>query len=86
MQKMLVAQVALLVLIAVGFGELVYCGVYDDIHDAIVSTLCLSCIKLDPVSRLDFVFETANGEDHPEFVLENLTKGPLFIEYRSDVC
>ncbi len=97
MQKMLVAQVALLVLIAVGFGELVFefsvyeeltsdFGVYDDIHDTIVSTLCLSCIKLDPVSRLDFVFETANGEDHPEFVLENLTKGPLFIEYRSDVC
>lgn len=97
MQKMLVAQVALLVLIAVGFGELVFefsvyeeltsdFGVYDDIHDAIVSTLCLSCIKLDPVSRLDFVFETANGEDHPEFVLENLTKGPLFVEYRSDVC
>ena len=85
MQKMLVAQVALLVLIAVGFGELVYCGVYEDIHDTIVSTLCLSCIKLDPISRLEFVF-LENLEDHSEFVLENLTTGILFIEYRSDVC
>ncbi|MCK4825002.1 hypothetical protein KA005_55145 [bacterium] len=85
MQKMLVAQVAFLVLIAVGCGELVYCGVYEDIHDTIVSTLCLSCIKLDPISRLEFVF-LENLEDHPEFVLENLTTGILFIEYRSDVC
>lgn len=87
MQKKLVVQVALVVFIAAGIGSLVfYYDVYDDIQDTIVSTLCLSCIKLDPVSILDFVFETANEEDHPEFVLENLTKGPLFIEYRSDVC
>ena len=31
-----------------------------------------------------FVFETANGEPHPEFVLDNLTKGPVFLEYRQD--
>ncbi|UCD14042.1 MAG: hypothetical protein JSW60_01100 [Thermoplasmatales archaeon] len=97
MKKMSVVQVALLVLIAVSFGELVFdfsvyeelfldFNIYDDVHDTIVSTLCLSCIKLDPVSRLDFVFETGNGEEHPEFVWKNLTKGPLFIEYRSDVC
>jgi hypothetical protein len=76
-----------MVVITISIGGLVYYyEAYDDIHDTIVSTLCLSCIKLDPVSRLDFVFETANGEDHSEFVLEDLTKGPLFIEYRSDVC
>ncbi|MFW6122428.1 MAG: hypothetical protein ACOC80_16225, partial [Petrotogales bacterium] len=87
MKKIAAIQLTLLILIAgVGGSMLLYTGVYDDIHDTIVSTLCLSCIKLDPVSHLEFVFETANGADHPEFVLENLTKGPLFIEYRSDVC
>jgi len=87
MKKIAAVQLALVILIAgAGGGMLLYTDIYDNIHDTIVSTLCLSCIKLDPVSRLDFVFETANGEDHSEFVLENLTKGPLFIEYRSDVC
>jgi len=87
MQKKLIIQVALVAIIAFSLGELVfYYDAYDDIQDTIVSTLCLSCIKLDPVARLEFVFETANGEDHSEFVLENLTKGPIFIEYRSDVC
>jgi hypothetical protein len=87
MKKIAAIQLTLVILIAgVGGGMLVFTDVYNDIHDTIVSTLCLSCIKLDPVSRLEFVFETANGEDHPDFVLENLTKGPLFIEYRSDVC
>ena len=35
---------------------------------------------------MDFVFETGNGEEHSDFVLENLTEAILFIEYRSDVC
>lgn len=87
MKKIAVLQIALLILISgAGAGMLVYTDVYDEIHGTIVSTLCLSCIKLDPISRLDFVFETANGEPHPEFVLKNLTSGPLFIEYRTDVC
>lgn len=87
MNKIAAIQLSLIILIVgVGGSMLLYTDIYDDIHDTIVSTLCLSCIKLDPVSRLDFVFETANEEDHSEFVLENLTTGPLFIEYRSDVC
>jgi len=87
MKKIAVIQITLLILISgAGVGMLIYTDVYDDIHGTIVSTLCLSCIKLDPVSKLDFVFETSNGEPHPNFVLENLTTGPVFIEYRSDVC
>jgi len=86
MKKIFVVKIALIILIAAGTGNLVYYGTYDEIHGTIVSTLCLSCIKLDPVSRLDYVFETANGAEHPKFVLENLTTGILFIEYRSDVC
>ncbi len=87
MKKMIVVKLALVVLITIGIADMALeYGTYDDIHNTIVSTLCLSCIKLDPVSRLDFVFETGNGEEHSEFVLENLTEAILFIEYRSDVC
>jgi len=87
MKKIAAVQIALLVLVAgAGGAMLMYTDVYDNIHDTIVSTLCLSCIKLDPVSSLEFIFETGNGEEHSDFVLENLTTGIIFIEYRSDVC
>ena len=86
MKKIFALKIVIIAILAIGIGEMVYSGTYDDIHGTIVSTLCLSCIKLDPVSRLEFVFETATGDEHPEFVLENLTTGILFIEYRSDVC
>lgn len=87
MKKILSLQVVLLVICAGGLGGmLLYTDIYTNVQDTIVSTLCLSCIKLDPVTHLEFTFETANGENHPDFVLQNLTKGPIFIEYRSDVC
>jgi hypothetical protein len=86
MKRIFALKIVIITILAIGIGEMVYSGTYDDIHGTIVSTLCLSCIKLDPVSRLEFVFETATGDEHPEFVLENLTTGILFIEYRSDVC
>lgn len=86
-KPLLVLQIVAMIIFAGGFvGMLATTDIYDDIHDTIVSTLCLSCIKLDPKSNLDFIFETANEEDHPQFVLENLTTGIIFIEYRSDVC
>ena len=82
----LALQIVAIIIFAGGLGGLlVTTDVYDDIQDTIVTTLCLSCIKLDPVSRLDFVF-LKNLDDHPEFVLKNLTTGIIFIEYRSDVC
>jgi len=87
MKKIAVLQISLVLVISgVGLGLFAFTDIYDDIHGTIVSTLCLSCIKLDPVSNLDFVFGTANEEDYPSFILENLTTGPVFIEYRSDVC
>jgi hypothetical protein len=87
MKKSVIIKLTLVVIIAISIsGMALEYETYDDIHNTIVSTLCLSCIKLDPVSRLDFVFETGNGAEHPDFVLENLTTGILFIEYRSDVC
>jgi len=63
-----------------------YTPVYHEIKSSIVSTLCLSCIKLDPRTTLNFIFKTANNQPHPKFVLENLTIGPIFIDYRKDAC
>ena len=87
-KKMLfVVSVSFLILFSgVGGGMLVYTDVYDDIHSVIVTTLCLSCIKLDPITRLEYTFETANSQPHPTFILENLTTGPVFLAYREDVC
>jgi len=87
MNKKLIAGIIVLSIISIGIGEMIVeHDTWNLIHGTIVSTLCLSCIKLDPVSRLEFVFETGNGENHPEFILENLTTGIVFLEYRSDVC
>jgi thiol-disulfide isomerase/thioredoxin len=87
MKQVLALQLSALVLIAGAFGGLiVYSPIYDNVQSRIVSILCLSCIKLDPKSQVGFTFETANGKPHPAFVLDNLTKGPVFIAYREDVC
>ena len=60
--------------------------VYEDVQQSIVSTVCLSCIKMYPVPKFEFTFETQNGEPHPGFVIDNLTKGPIFLAYRKTVC
>jgi len=41
---------------------------------------------MDPIPHLDFTFETANGQPHPAFIVDNLTKGPVFLAFRRDVC
>lgn len=84
---MLVIQISAL-LIATGSlgGMLLFTDVYDDVQSGIVSVLCLSCIKLDPKTQLDFTFETATGQLHSHFVLDNLTKGIVFLAFREDVC
>lgn len=63
-----------------------YTNVYQEVKSSIVSTLCLSCIKLEPKTTLNFTFKTADEKQHPKFILENLTTGPIFLEYRLDVC
>lgn len=86
-KKMLAFQITLFVLFAVGFsGMVLFTDVYDEVFDRIVSVTCLSCIKLDPKTSSEFLFKTVNNQDHPDFVLENLTKGPVFLAYRKDVC
>lgn len=87
MSKILVIQVGIMILISGSLGGmLLYSDIYEDVYSKIVSVLCLSCLKLEPRTHLDFTFETANGKPHPDFVLDNLTKGPVFLHYRDDVC
>ena len=87
MKKLLVVQISAFILISGALGGLfISSSVYNDVQSRIVEVLCLSCIKLDPKTHLDFTFETADGQPHPTFVLENLTKGPVFLEFREDVC
>jgi hypothetical protein len=60
--------------------------VYDEVQRKIVEELCLSCIKLKPKTIKEYRFETANGASHPEFILENLSKGPVILDYRITFC
>jgi thiol-disulfide isomerase/thioredoxin len=85
---MLAIQIAALILVSGSLGGMfVFTDVYDDAHARIVSILCLSCVKLDRVISLDFTFKTANNKDHPDFIIDNLTKkGPMFLAFRTDVC
>ena len=81
-----IKSIAILIVISSLLAISFYTPVYHEIKSSIVSTLCLSCIKLDPRTTFNFTFKTANNQSHPKFVLENLTIGPVFLEYRLDAC
>ena len=84
---MLAVQIGVLLLIAGSLGGMfAFTDVYHEIQKNIVTVLCLSCIKLQPITEREFIFNTTNNVPHPDFVLKNLTKGPVFIEYSEDVC
>jgi hypothetical protein len=87
MNKLRIIQIFAIVLIAGDLlGMWVVTDVYDEVQDRIVKVLCLSCIKLEPKTTTEFTFTTANGAAHPSFVLENLTRGLVFLHYSEDVC
>jgi len=87
MNKMIVLQISALIIVSGSLGGLlVFTDVYEEVHSGIVSVLCLSCLKLEPKTKTDFTFETAYGEPHPDFVLDNLTKGVVFLHYSEDAC
>ena len=87
MHKLFSVQISLLIIFAGAFGGmLIFTDVYDDIKSTIVEKTCYSCIKMDPISRIDFTFDTVDNFSHPSFVLDNLTKGPIFLAFRQDVC
>ena len=80
-------QVAIVIALTFAFvGMLIGTEVYAEVHNGIVSVLCLSCIKLDPTTSADFTFETATEEDHPDFIIENLTEGIVFLHFSGDAC
>lgn len=85
-KKMVAQALAVLVFAGAGTGLLLTTDVYEDIYETIVATTCYSCIKMDPLPNLEYSFETANGEPHPSFILQNLTTAPIFLGYRLDVC
>lgn len=87
MKKIIVLQISLLILFSGTLGGLlVGTDVYSDVQRKIVEELCLSCIKLKPNTIKEYKFETANGKDHPDFVIENLTDGPVILDYRITFC
>lgn len=87
MNKILVIQITALLLISGALGGMFFAtNVYDEVQSRIVLVLCLSCIKLEPKTIANFTFETVDNIQHPNFVLENLTKGPVFLHYSEDVC
>jgi hypothetical protein len=82
-------QLILIMVLSFGFlGMMISTDVYNDVQSSIVEVLCLSCLKLDPSlpTDLEYTFETANEEPHPDFVLENLSSGIVFLHYSKDAC
>ncbi len=87
MKKILVLQITALILISGSLGGMyAFTDVYDEVYSRIVSIICLSCIKLNRVYSQDYKIETANGKPHPNFIIDELTKGPIFLAFRTDVC
>lgn len=68
-------------LLIVGIGA----NGYQETEDR-ANVLCLSCLGLDPKTTLEFRFDTANGEEHPDFVTKPLENKPVFLDYSSDGC
>jgi hypothetical protein len=88
MNKIAAIQISMILVVSGALGGmLVVTDIYDDVYSKIVSTLCLSCIKLDTNLPKDFTFKTADGQDHPEFIEDTLkTKGPILIQYGEKAC
>ncbi|MEM0492841.1 MAG: hypothetical protein QXS02_02650 [Candidatus Thermoplasmatota archaeon] len=82
----LIQYVVLLITLLIFTFLVVNTGIYDHVQSSIVEVLCLSCIKLQPYTSADFIFDTMTNTSHPQFVLENLTYGPVFLMYSQDIC
>ena len=88
MKKMLVIQVIVFLLIAGSLGSmLAFTDIYEDVQSGIVETICLSCAKLDTNLPVEFTFTTANGKQHPDFIIDILkTRGPILIQFGEKAC
>lgn len=87
MKKFLALQVCALLLVSGSLaGMFAFTPVFNEVRSGIVLVLCLSCLKLEPNTASNFTFFTIDNVSHPDFVLENLTKGPVFLHYSGDSC
>ena len=88
MNKKLAVNIIALILVSGSLGGmLLSTDIYDDIKSGIVDVLCLSCIKLDPKTSMDFTFETVDNKEHPDFIKNRLgLQGPILIQYGDDGC
>lgn len=87
MKKLFAVQMGLLLIVSVTFvGMLYYTDIWEVTKGGIVEVLCLSCIKLYPMTSTDFTFDTGNGKPHPDFIMESLREGPIFLHYSEDAC
>ena len=87
MKRIQILQIIIIFAFVVSFFNILFTtDVYDEVQRKIVEELCLSCIKLKPNTIKEYRFETANGVTHPEFILENLSKGPVILDYRITFC
>ena len=82
MKKILAIQITALILVSASLsGMFAFTDVYDEVYSRIVSVICLSCIKLNRVYSIDYKFETANGEPHPGFIINDLEKNQTIWGY-----
>lgn len=87
MRKFLALQISALLIVSGALGGIFFASnAFEEVRSRIVLVLCLSCIKLEPKTVRNFTFATDNNAPHPAFILENLTKGPIFLHYSEDVC
>lgn len=87
MKKFRIVQILVLLLVVSDLAAMwVATDVYEGVQERIVKVLCLSCIKLRPRTEVNFTFDTVGEVDHPGFVLENLSKGLVFLHFSEDVC
>ena len=87
MNKLIALKIIALILFSGTLGGLFFSSsVYDSVQVQIVETLCLSCIKLKPKTEIEYRFETQNGKSHPDFILKNLSYGPILLDYRITFC
>jgi hypothetical protein len=87
MKKFLALQICALLLVSGALGGMfAFTSVYNEVRSGIVLVLCLSCLKLEPKTNAEFTFNTADDRPHADFVLENLSRGPVFLHYSGDAC
>jgi hypothetical protein len=87
MKKNQLIQIAVAGLIVLsGCAMIATTTIYDDVYTSIVQVLCLSCIKLEPLTSSDYTFETAHNQPHIDYVLENLKTGVVFLHFSEDAC